>query len=574
VSRGRKALLVTSALLLGGALVAVWYFGFRNVGEVAETIASGPVHVADGGAGPIRDRERMIFFCFDGVGHDALEEALEAGRLPHLRRVLGEPVGDADGLHDNGYSVPRMLSILPSTTVAAWSSVFTGVGVAQHGVSGNEQFHRETGRFIAPAPVTVDDVAQMMEAFNGGLVGELVQAETLYEKLPDLRSHASLAHVHRGADVFTLPAGLEALGIFSAFVEGATEGAHDATQIEGAKALDRESVDALLEAIDEHGLPDLQVVYFPGIDLFTHVSEDALEHQQNYLAEVTDPAIGRILDRWESEGELDRTWVVVTADHGHTPVLNDDRHSLGADPVDDDEPVDVLERAGFAMRPLEIGEAEGPYSAAVAYQGAFAYFYLADRSTCGEEACDWTRPPRLEEDVLVAARAFHEANQAGPLEAGIDLIFAREPRPTTEDALPFQVFDEGELVDVEAYLRAHPRPELLRLAARLEELAAGPYGHRAGDLLILSRSGGDRPIEERFYFSGPYRSWHGSPKESDSHIPLVIARRDLNGRQVRRRVLDALGTAQNDGNGIKWHSQREITPMLVTLLENEPTNRE
>ena len=572
MSRGRKALLVTSVLLLGGALVAVWHFGFRNVGEVAETLASGPVHVADEGVSPIRDQQRMIFFCLDGVGHDSLEKAIGDGRMPHLARVLGEH--GSGGLYDTGYSVPRMLSILPSTTVAAWSTVFTGVGVAEHGVSGNEQFNRETGRFLAPAPVTVPDVAQMMEAFNGGLVGEMVKAETLYEKLPGLRRHASLAHVHRGADVFTLPAGLEAIGIFTAFVEGVTHDEESASRLEGARALDRQSVDALLEAVDEHGVPDLQVVYFPGIDLFTHVVENALERQQEFLAEVTDPAIGQLLDRWESEGALDETWIVVTADHGHTPVLDDDRHSLSANDEEDDEPPAVLKSAGFTMRPLVLGAADGPFSAALAFQGAFAYLHLADRSTCTDEVCDWTQPPRFEEDVMVVARAFRDANDAGPMAGSLDLIFAREPRPTTEDALPFQVFDGEKLVPVGEYLQANPRPELLRLEERLERLAAGPFGHRTGDVMLLSRSGADLPIDERFYFSGPYRSWHGSPKESDSHIPLVVARRGMEGSAIREQVRRALPSPEPDGAGQRWYSQRNISPLLVTLLSPDPSDQE
>jgi len=555
---------LAGALLIGGALVALWHFGIRNTGEVLETVSTTPVQAVEDPT-TVRGGPRLLFFCLDGVGKEALDEALSSGRLPRLAALLGERAGDH--AHAHAYSVPRVLSILPSTTVAAWTTVFTGVGVAEHGVSGNEQFHRETGRFIAPAPVSVPDVAHMMEVFNGQLIGELVQAETLFEKLPDLRHHVSLGHVHRGADVFTMPAGLEAASIFTAFVEGVGEPSDSGARLEGSRALDRHSIDAVLEAIDEHGLPDVQVIYFPGIDLFTHVSDDALAEQQQFLAEVTDPAMGRLFDRWDREDALDDTWVVVTSDHGHTPVLDDDRHSLSADPDEEDEPSAILRELGFTMRPLELGRAEGPYSAALAYQGALAYVHLADRSTCTAERCDWSRPPRLSDDVLPVARAFFEANRRGPLQGSLDLVFAREGRPADEDALPFQVMTDDGLVDVGAYLDAHPRPELLRLEARLEELAAGPYGHRAGDVLLLSQSGRELDLDDRFYFSGLYRSWHGSPRASDSHIPLLVARQSQEGPQIRGRVLDVLGRGQPDERGERWHSQRDITPLLVALLE-------
>jgi hypothetical protein len=67
-----------------------------------------------------------------------------------------------------------------------------------------------------------------------------------------------------------------------------------------------------------------------------------------------------------------------------------------SDPV---VPVAVLVEEGVV-------EDQQDYQTTVAYQGAFAYVYLADRSTCPREGdrCDWSRPPRLEEDVLPVAR--------------------------------------------------------------------------------------------------------------------------------------------------------------------------
>jgi hypothetical protein len=59
-------------------------------------------------------------------------------------------------------------------------------------------------------------------------------------------------------------------------------------------------------------------------------------------------------------------------------------------------------------------------------------------------------------------------------------------------------------VAISDYLARHPRPDLLQLETRMRQLSAGLYGHRAGDILLLARSGLERSIEERFYFSGPY----------------------------------------------------------------------
>jgi len=103
-----------------------------------------------------------------------------------------------------------------------------------------------------------------------------------------------------------------------------------------------------------------------------------------------------------------------------------------------------------------------------------AYVYLADRSTCPKpgQRCDWSRPPRWEEDVLPVARAFYRASQTGEgaadMKGALDLIFARAGRHVSEDAPPFQVFDGVRLVPPREYLAAHPRPDLLNLAERMD----------------------------------------------------------------------------------------------------------
>src|SRR5581483_5345161 len=192
-----------------------------------------------------------------------------------------------------------------------------------------------------------------------------------------------------------------------------------------------------------------------------------------------------------------------------------------------------------------------------------AYIYLADRSTCPVKGdrCDWQRPPRFKADVMPVVRAFYRVNTTGEpipqLRGTLDLIFAREPRPPGQPALPFQIFDGKKLVPIATYLARHPRPDLLQLETRICWLSAGPYGHRAGDILLLARSGLERSLEERFYFSKPYRSWHGSPTMQDSHIPFILARKGDSGEQLQAIVNAAMG---------KFPSQLDFVPLVQVLL--------
>jgi hypothetical protein len=68
-------------------------------------------------------------------------------------------------------------------------------------------------------------------------------------------------------------------------------------------------------------------------------------------------------------------------------------------------------------------------------------------------------------------KAFYEANRTGDripqLKGTVDLIFSREPVTGTQNAKPFQIFDGQQLVSIGAYLKQHPRPDLIDLERRV-----------------------------------------------------------------------------------------------------------
>ena len=553
----RKWIWVALGLAVAGP--GVWYLNKKvPIAELLQLAAQGGDRVLRDPMRPVRGGVRVVLFALDGVGDDEFQKAVREGSAPNIAELLGAGQG-AEG-YAHAFSAPDALSILPSTTMAAWSSIFTGAPPAQTGVPGNEWFVREERRFVAPAPVSVTGHEHTLEMLTEGLVGNAIRVPTLFDRI-EVRSHVSLAPVYRGADLFTTPQPAAVAELFGEVAKGVA--GDGSVEREAYSEIDLTSVDNLLESIREHGVPDLQVVYLPGIDLFAHVASRPLAQEVGYLRTVVDSAVGLIRRAYDSLGVLNQTYFVFVADHGHTPVHNDDRHSLGTE--GDDEPPGLLRRIGFRVRPfvLEPADDEQDYQATVAYQGAMAYVYLADRSLCPARGarCDWSRPPRLEEDIMPVVRAFHRVNETGDpipgLEGTLDLIFTREPKPPGEDALPFQVFDGKRLLPIAEYLARYPRPDLLRLAERMEGLAAGPYGHRAGDVLLLARSGIERPIAERFYFSGPYQSWHGSPAAQDSRIPLVVARRGSSRKELDVLVERVLGSQP---------SQLDIVELVRVLL--------
>ncbi len=111
------------------------------------------------------------------------------------------------------------------------------------------------------------------------------------------------------------------------------------------------------------------------------------------------------------------------------------------------------------------------------------------------------------------------------------------------------------------YLIRHRRPDLIQLDRRMRWLSAGPYGNRSGDILLLTRSGLNNPIQNRYYFSGPYHSWHGSASPQDSHIPLIVARQNYPSAKLKKIVDKATGPQP---------SQLALVPIVRALLASEP----
>jgi hypothetical protein len=506
--------------------------------------------VATGGVRELRQRPAgarpsspgsppILLLAFDGTSRDLLYEMLRAREMPRLAELLG---GGPPFAH--AYLDDDVISIFPSITMAAWVSALTGRAPADTGVPGNEFFIRERGILAAPSPISFDDPAPTIEVYNDGYLDDLVQVPTVYEQIhardPDALIWVSMAQIHRGADKLLLTRRTALVDALEAY---ASQGPSPSRQVYAA--VDTAAVDLAIAQLDRGPAPDVMTLYFPGIDSYAHVANEGPDRARRaYLSEVVDPALGKLADKLRARHALDGRWVVVTADHGHTEVMHDQQHAIATD-----LPRDVLRSAGFRVRAFQrdVG-ARDPFSAVIAYGGATAYVYVADRSRCAGEhdVCPWKEPPRYREDVLAAAEAFYRNNVDGEVAPGmrgaLDLILVREPRPYAETDLPFEVYvGDGKTMGVEAYLEAHPHPTYVDFPERLRALAVGVHGERAGDLMLIPHDGDRAEVADRFYFAAPYRSFHGSASRQDSEVPMIVANPRLTAGRLKAWVDRVMG---------------------------------
>ena len=460
----------------------------------------------------------LLVVALDGIDRDLLYDMLRKGELPSLAGLLG-----GGGTFPHAYFEESLTATLPSTTMAAWSTAFTGVSPAHHGVAGNEFFVREERRLAAPAPASFSDHDPVLAIYTDQYLNRLLRAPTVYERMrredPNVLVWVAMQHVYAGADRLLVTRPTVVVEAFEAAVEElATKVVSNRASRATYAKLDGEAGRVVVSALDANVLPDVLTVYFAGTDLYAHVAKEGPDvARRAYMREIVDPEIAKLADKLRARHALDDRFVVVTSDHGHTEVMHDDTHALKPELE-----AATLAKAGFRVRPFKLDVAkDDDFSAVIAYGGALAYVYVADRSTCAHEKipCDWLKPPRFEEDVLPAADAFFKAGGET-----LDMVLTRKPKPFGEDDLPFEVYvGDGKLVPVEAWLAQHPHPTYVDLAARLRDLAVGPFGERAGDVLLVAHNGDRDAPADRYYFAAPYHSWHGSPSHRDSDIPLVVA---------------------------------------------------
>jgi hypothetical protein len=540
--------------------------------------------VATGGSRSLRERPAgtapnspalpgLLILALDGIDRSLLYAMLGAGELPAIATLLG---GSRGAYFPHAHFDETLLSTLPSSTLAAWVTTFTGVPPSVHGVSGNEFFIRSERRFAAPAPVGFDDPAPVVATYYDDYVNDLVHVPTVYERMrqrdPDVLIWVAMHQLYRGADRLMLARRTVMFDAFEAYAQA--ELAEAADQKKSRKvyqALDEEVVDDVAEALADGPVPDVLTVYVAGSDLFAHVATDGPDTARRaYLHEVVDPLVGRLGEALVARGALANRYVIVTADHGHTAVEHDERHALGAG--DASPPAAVVQAAGYRLRPFRLETKREDFDAVLAYGGAFAYVYAADRSTCPRpgDVCAWTHPPRFAEDVLPLAERFYVNNLDGrdvpAMRGTLDMILTRRPRAQPEDDVPFDVYvGNGQLVPVARYLQTHPHPTYVDVERRLRDLAAGPLGERAGDILLIAHSGDRERPEDRYYFAAPYRSWHGSPSKRDSEIPLIVAHPLQTGEKIGRRVRAALGDTRR---------QERVTDLLMALRFNHTSTEQ
>ena len=307
---------------------------------------------------------KVLLVVIDAATPHVVCPAVQTGRLPVMRRLA-----EAGAMHT------QSVTMFPSITPAATSTIITGTYPVEHGIAGASWFDaakQEVAYYGDDFWIILrEGFGHFINDFLLRLNGDRMRAPTLFEMVERSgRTAACLNYlVFKGGfpHRVNMPGLITALpGVpFTEMVEGpsmlnlgdfvGTKIPHHDRKPDKESGLfhrfgmDDESTGTMLKDLaSRNALPDFTVAYFADNDYLSHevgpvAALPAVERVDAMLGEAFEAAGG--LDRF-----LEHTAVIITSDHGHCDVLDDPSVVIRLDALLADFPQAAL---GKAWRPKD-----------------------------------------------------------------------------------------------------------------------------------------------------------------------------------------------------------------------------
>ena len=279
---------------------------------------------------------KVLLIVIDAASPRVVNPAIQTGLLPNLQRIAS-----CGSLHQGS------VTIFPSITPAATSSIVTGTYPAEHGIAGASWFDESRNEVAYYGDdfwvIAKEGFGAFLRDFLVRLNGDRLKAPTLFELIePTGRSAACVNYlVHRGhtRHRVEVPWMLSLLpGVpFTETVDGpallclgdfVTPRTSRRRKIKDKGGLlhrfgmdDASTASMLCQLAEDDALGDFTLAYFADNDFRSH---EVGPHPALPAVEGVDRALGQLFD---AAGGFERfirdTTVIVTSDHGHCEILPD-----------------------------------------------------------------------------------------------------------------------------------------------------------------------------------------------------------------------------------------------------------
>jgi hypothetical protein len=283
---------------------------------------------------------KVLLVVIDAASPRVVNPAIQTGQLRNLKRIA-----DAGAMHDGS------ITIFPSITPAATTSIVTGTYPAENGIAGASWYVPERREVVYYGDdfwvIAKKGFGAFLRDFLVRLNGDRLKAPTMFEMIESAGRRAACVNylVYRGnvqhrVNVPWLLAMLPGVPLTES-VQGPTMlclGDFVTThtlrgKVDGPGGLlhrfgmdDAATATMLSELAADGELGDFTLAYFADNDYRSH---EVGPHEALPVVERVDEALGKVFD---AAGGFDRfiqeTTVIVTSDHGHCEILPDADQSV------------------------------------------------------------------------------------------------------------------------------------------------------------------------------------------------------------------------------------------------------
>ena len=269
-------------------------------------------------------KPRLFIVILDALRHGTLMESLDS--LPNFQTII----------KGNGSSYPyiyfeNVLVSIPSSSKPSNTTLLTGVYPRRHGVSSTMWFNRKEERIVTLTSLFQGKINNILEKTKTDTIFDyarrsgksMMAVATQVTKGVDSRDWIQQS-VHLWGQAFlvnlfqdgnTIPDGSHldrgtTKGLFRGYLYSFTDGLEGRLRVEG-------------------DIPDLIVLHYVGLDIFTHYPRQFMvkenwtidQVQKWYLKEVLDPELGKITTFLRKNNLFENIIFFFVADHGQTKIL-------------------------------------------------------------------------------------------------------------------------------------------------------------------------------------------------------------------------------------------------------------
>ncbi|QDG53864.1 alkaline phosphatase family protein [Persicimonas caeni] len=472
--------------------------------------------------------KKVLLVIVDALTAEVYDDLLSSGKLPHLSR-----------LHEHGTYRGASLSIFPSITPAATSTLITGRYPREHGIQGAYWLDEGTDEVVYFGSdfwvVLQHGGGEFLRDFLYHLNQDRLQAETLFQTVERAgREACSLNYlIHRGdtpheidlpwlVDVMPgLPSSTEICGPSRMFLgdfldtlpiddvqtDSIVEEISDMYGMD-----DTHTGEALARLARQGAMPDMTLAYFPENDFASH---EKGPFPASPTVEGVDAHIGRFIEAYGGlDAVLEDFCIVLTGDHSQCDIV-DNKDTAG---IMLDDLLADFHVADYGT-PLE-----APEELAICPNLRASQIYLASHEPAFVERVEDTLLADERIDQVIRRQSFEEGAPEAYLvrtaERGELQFRPGDAGPkTARDAYGFQWSWQGSLSAVDGRVETG---ELVfdKYPNAFERIAGGPGSTKSADLWVTAQPGFEFGSRDAAAHVGG--GSHGSLHLYDSISPLLV----------------------------------------------------